>query len=194
MSDDHLSPVAIRVAVALVVLLAVGVVVTSLVLTSGDEPDTSGAPPATSPTSPPTSTGPVALVSVDAPDARSASCTGLMKALPDTLPDSGKTLHRLPIAAPAPPSAAAWGGERGEPVVLRCGLPRPAELTPTAALREISGVQWLPIEGDGATTWVVVDRPVYVVLTVPAGSGTGPLQDVSTATGVTLPARPVRVR
>jgi hypothetical protein len=196
-SDDHLSPVAIRIAVALVALLAVGVVVTSLVLTSGDEPDTSGASSANSSASSATAaprTGPVVLVDVDAPDARSASCTGLMKALPDTLPDSGKTLHRLPIAEPAPPSATAWGGDRGEPVVLRCGLPRPAELTPTAALREISGVRWLPLEGDGATTWVVVDRPVYVVLTVPAGSGTGPLQEVSATTGEALPVTPVRVR
>ena len=190
MSDDPLSPVAIRVAVALVVLLAVGVVVTSLVLTSGDEPAT----PGTSATSTAPRTGPVALVDVEAPDARSASCAGLMKALPDTLPDSGKTLHELPIADPAPPSAAAWGGDHGEPVVLRCGLPRPAELTPTAGLREISGVRWLPIEGDGATTWVVVDRPVYVVLTVPEGSGTGPLQEVSATAGKALPKVPVRVR
>lgn len=190
MSDDQPSPVAIRVAVALVALLAAGVVVTSLVLTSSDEPATQGNPAATS--AAPRS-GPVALVAVDAPDARSASCARLMKALPDSLPDSGKTLRELPIATPAPPAATAWGGDRGEPVVLRCGLPRPAELTPTAQLREISGVQWLPIEGDGASTWVVVDRPVYVALTVPAGSGTGPLQEVSTA-AATLPARPVRVR
>ncbi|HEY7595184.1 MAG TPA: DUF3515 domain-containing protein [Actinophytocola sp.] len=188
MADDQLSPTAVRIAVALVALLAVGVVVAGLVLTSGDEPVTN---PST--TAAPR-TGPVAVVGVDAPDARSADCASLMKALPNTLPDSGKTLHRLAIAKPAPPAAAVWGGDRGEPVVLRCGLPRPDELTPTSALRDISGVQWLPIEGAGATTWVVVDRAVYVALTVPAGSGTGPLQDVSAAVGGALPARPVRVR
>lgn len=188
MSDDQLSPVAVRLAVALVALLAVGVVVTGLVLTSGDEPVTGSNPTTTEAPR----TGPVALVAVDAPDARTTSCTALMKALPNTLPDSGKTLPRLPIAEPAPPAAAAWGASRGEPVVLRCGLPRPTELTPTSALREISGVRWLPIEGDGATTWVAVDRGVYVALTVPADSGTGPLQDVSAAIGGTLPAKPVR--
>ena len=190
MSDDHLSPVAVRVAVALVALLAVGVVVASLVLTSGDEPATQGSPATTAAPR----TGPVVLVAVDAPDARSASCAGLMKALPDTLPDSGRTLHELPVAEPAPPAATAWGGDRGEPVVLRCGLPRPGELTPTSQLREISAVRWLPLEGDGATTWVVVDRPVYVALTVPAGSGTGPLQVISAAVGTALPRTPVRVR
>jgi hypothetical protein len=189
-SDDHLSPVAIRVAVALVALLAVGVVVTSLVLTSADEPAPRAAPSTTAAPR----TGPVVLVAVDAPDARSASCTSLMKALPDTVPDSGKTLRALPVAAPAPPAATAWGGARGEPVVLRCGLPRPGELTPTAALRQISGVRWLPLDGDGATTWVVVDRAVYVALTVPDGSGTGPLQEISAAVGEALPAQPVRVR
>jgi hypothetical protein len=184
-SDDHLSPAAVRAAVALVVLLAVGVVVASLVLTSGDEPDagTAPTPPATT-----ARTGPVVLVGVDAPDAGSATCARLMKALPTTLPDSGKTLRRLPIAEPAPPAAAAWGDDNGEPIVLRCGLARPDELTPTAELRVISGVQWLPVEGADATTWFVVDRAVYVALTVPAGSGTGPLQEVSAAVA-TLPAK-----
>ena len=190
MSDDQLSPVAVRVAIALVALLAVGVAVAGVVLASGDEPVTDSHPTTTAAPR----TGPVALVAVDAPDARTTSCTTVMKALPDTLPDSGRTLRGLPIAEPAPPAAAAWGAAGGEPVVLRCGLPRPGELTPTSALREISGVQWLPIEGAGATTWVVVDRAVYVALTVPAGSGTGPLQDVSAAIGEALPAKPVRAR
>jgi hypothetical protein len=189
-SDDHLSPVAIRIAVALVALLAVGVVVTSLVLTSGDEPDTSGASSANSSASSATAaprTGPVVLVDVDAPDARSASCTGLMKALPDTLPDSGKTLHRLPIAEPAPPSATAWGGDRGEPVVLRCGLTKPAELGPTAGLRLIDKVNWLPVEGDGATTWYTVDRPVYIALTIPEDAGTGVVQELSETIAQAVP-------
>ncbi len=186
MSDDPLSPTAIRAAVVLVVLLVVGVAVAGLVLTSAGEPDTGAAPS--------TTTAPVALVGVDAPDARTPSCTNLVRALPDTLPDGGATLRRLEIADPAPPAVAAWGGGRGEPVVLRCGLPRPDELTPTAGLRDISGVQWLPLAGDGATTWVVVDRAVYVVLTVPAGSGTGPLQEVSAAVSDTLATKPVRPR
>jgi hypothetical protein len=189
-SDDPFSPTAIRVAVALVALLVAGVAVAGLVLTSGDEPVTDPAPS----TTPAPRTGPVALVGVDAPDARTAPCASLAKALPDTLPDSGKTLRRLEIADPAPPAAAAWGGDRGEPVVLRCGLSRPDELTPTAQLREVSGVRWLPLAGDGATTWVVVDRPVYVALTVPAGSGTGPLQEVTATIADTLAARPVRPR
>jgi uncharacterized protein DUF3515 len=189
-SDDPYSPTAIRVAIALVALLVVGVAVAGIVLTSGDEPVTDAAPTTTATPR----TGPVAVVGVDAPDARSKACAAFVKALPDSVPDNGKTLRRLEIAEPAPPSAYVWGGGSGEPVVLRCGLPRPNELTPTSQLRDISGVQWLPLAGDTATTWVVVDRGVYVTLTVPAGSGTGPLQEVSATVAETLPGKPIRTR
>jgi hypothetical protein len=190
-SPEHLSPTAIGLAAGLVTLLAVGVVVVSLVLGSADDP--AAGPPTTtsSTTTPPSRTGPVALVGVDAPAARSAACTQLLSALPNELPDSEDTLRRLPIADPAPPAALAWGTDRGDPVVLRCGLRRPAELTPTSALREVSKVEWLVVEGSGSSTWYVVDRGVYLALTMPAGTGTGPLQDVSAAVARVLPARPV---
>ncbi|MBC8091579.1 MAG: DUF3515 domain-containing protein, partial [Pseudonocardia sp.] len=84
------------------------------------------------------------------------------------------------------------------PVVLRCGLPRPAELVPTSALLEINGVQWLELD-DGVPnptviTYVAVDRPVYVVLTAPVDAGSGPLQTVSDVVRDTLLGTPVAVR
>ncbi|MDQ3406303.1 MAG: DUF3515 domain-containing protein, partial [Actinomycetota bacterium] len=85
----------------------------------------------------------------------------------------------------------AWGDQVEQPVVLRCGLGKPPELTPTSALRVVSGVQWLPIMGTGSATWFVVDRAVYVALTLPDGMGTGPLQTVSEAVSA-LPAQSVR--
>jgi Protein of unknown function (DUF3515) len=191
-SDDHLSPTAVKAAVGVAALLAVGVAGVGLVL-GGNEDAADKPEPSPTTTAPPPRTGPVALVGVDAPAAGSAQCAGLMKALPQALPDGERTLRRLPIAEPAPPAAAAWGGDTGgdtgEPVVLRCGLLRPTELTPTAALREIDAVRWLPVQGSGSSTWYVVDRAVYVALTVPAGSGTGPLQEISATVAKTLPAR-----
>jgi hypothetical protein len=71
--------------------------------------------------------------------------------------------------------------------VLRCGLGRPAELTVSSRLLAVSGVQFLGIPGPGATSWVVVDRPVYVALTLPVGSGSAALQQVAAAVGMTLP-------
>jgi methanogenic corrinoid protein MtbC1 len=82
--------------------------------------------------------------------------------------------------------------------VLRCGLPRPAELSPTSTLLEVDGVRWLEI-GDGLpqpqlVTYVAVDRPVYVALTAPVEDAFGPLQQVSATVGAALPAVPVAVR
>ena len=102
-----------------------------------------------------------------------------------------------PLAEPAPAGVRAWAAAP-RPVVLRCGLPRPRELTPTSALLEIDGVQWLELD-DGVpepvvVTYVAVDRPVYVVLTTPVDAGSGPLQAVSDVVRDTLPATPVAVR
>ena len=175
----------------LVGLLVVGVVVVSRLLGS-DEPDPGTVPP--SATTAPPRTGPLALVAVDAPAAGSAECTRLTAALPGELPNADNPLRRLPLAEPAPRAAAAWGADRGEPVVLRCGLGKPAELTPTASLRKVDDVQWLVVEGDGAMTWYVVDRAVYIALTVPAGTGTGPLQKISATVAENLAAAPIRTR
>ncbi|MER5260500.1 DUF3515 domain-containing protein [Actinosynnema sp. NPDC002837] len=143
---------------------------------------------------PPVHTGPVALVPVPAPEAGSDECTALLGALPAQLVSSGVTLPRRELAAPAPAGAVAWGDAHHEPVVLRCGLDRPGDLTPTSALRLISDVQWLEVPEGGSATWYVVDRPVYVALTVPSDSGTGPLQDVSTTIRDTLAKGPVDTR
>ena len=78
------------------------------------------------------------------------------------------------------------------PVVLRCGLPRPAELTPTSALLEVNGVRWLTLTDGALVTSIAVDRPVYVAFTAPVGVGSGPLQAVSDAVRTTLPAQPSR--
>lgn len=174
---------AVIAAVVLVGLLAAGVVIASRFLPSETTAPTTSAAP---------KTGPVGLVPVDAPDSGSTHCATLLAALPASLVSAGTTLPKLPLADPAPQGAVAWGDRIAPPVVLRCGLPKPPELTPTSALREVSSVRWLPIEGTGSSTWFVVDRPVYIALTLPEGVGTGPLQTVSEVVGATLPAQPVK--
>ncbi|GAA3009403.1 DUF3515 domain-containing protein [Actinokineospora diospyrosa] len=193
MSTEHADPgqaglsrTAIAAGAALAVLLVVGVVVASRFLP--DEP--AQAAPAS--LAPAPRTGPVGLVPVDAPAAGAPECATLTAALPAALPNGDKTLPRLAVADPAPVGAAAWGDQVGDPVVLRCGLGKPPELTPTAGLREVSKVRWLVVEGDGASTWFAVDRPVYVALTLPSGLGTGPLQTVSEVVGQALAAQEVR--
>lgn len=169
----------VGVAIVLALLLLVGVITASL--WRGNDEDTT--PPA----------GPLALAGVPAPAAGSPECGALLAALPATLPGKNAALARAELAEPTPPGTAAWIGDVSRPVVLRCGLDRPAELTPTAQLRLVSGVRWLPVEAtDGTTTWYLVDRPVYVALTVPADAGTGPLQDVSAVAGRVLTPVPIR--
>ena len=166
-------------AIGWAVLLLSGVITASLLRGNGEDT----APPA----------GPLALAGVPAPVAGSPECGTLLAALPATLPGKNGALTRAELAAPTPPGTVAWTGGVSRPVVLRCGLDRPAELIPTAGLRAVSGIQWLPVEAtDGTMTWYLVDRPVYVAFTVPADAGTGPLQDVSTVAGRVL--TPVQIR
>lgn len=182
----RLSPPLI-VSLVLGVALLVGVAVAGIVVGPGGgaaaPPATSSAPPAANPT------GPVLLVPVDAPRAGSPECAALLRKLPATLANGRSPLPARRLAQPAPPATAAWG--HGQPVVLRCGIERPPELTPTSELLDVNGVQWLRVSADGLTTWYAVDRPVVVALTLPGGVGTGPIQDVSDSIVATLPAKPV---
>ncbi|MGH3810855.1 MAG: DUF3515 domain-containing protein [Pseudonocardiaceae bacterium] len=135
--------------------------------------------------------GPVGLAEVPAPAAGSADCTRLLAALPEEL-DGGEqgTLQRRQLAAPAPAGAAAWGEP---PVVLRCGLDRPTDLTATSRLLAISGVQFFTVPSPGTSTWVAVDRPVYVVVDLPPVTGSGALQQVAIVIADTLAQRDVNI-
>jgi hypothetical protein len=169
-------------ALVLSAVLVVGIAVAGIMVGSG-----LGA--ATEPVLPPnTSTGPVSLVPVDSPQADSAGCAALLRALPATLANGKAPLHSRGVAATSvPQSAMAWGAG-DSPVVLRCGIERPAELTQTSELLGVSGVQWFEVTGDDAATWYAVDRAAVVALTLPDGVNTGPIQDVSTAIRVAMPA------
>jgi hypothetical protein len=179
-------PVAFAIALPLLLALAVaGLAITARVTGFGEPP------PAVA------DTAPLAAPPVDAPDAGSGECAAVLAALDGDLPADGATLPVRALAEPAPEGVRAWAAVP-RPVVLRCGLPRPAELTPTSALLVIDGVQWLELD-DGVpdpvvVTYIAVDRPVYVVLTAPVDAGSGPLQTVSGAVRDTLPAVPVAVR
>ncbi|MDX3189471.1 DUF3515 domain-containing protein [Streptomyces sp. MN03-5084-2B] len=140
--------------------------------------------------SPADTAGPLPLVPVPAPASGSPGCTTLLGAIPAELTSNGTQLKLRELASPAPPATVAWGS--GDPVVLRCGLDRPPELTPTAQLRLVNKVQWLQVPGEGVSTWYVVDREVYAALTVPDSAGTGPLQEISDTVAAKLAPRPLR--
>jgi hypothetical protein len=132
---------------------------------------------------------PLALPPVEAPDASGPVCAALLAALPAELsPEPGK-LPRQALAEPAPAGAVAWGTANNGPVVLRCGLPRPAELAPGAQIVQVDGVGWLTLSQPDRDTFITADRPVFVALTVPRGLGGGPVQAVSDVVRDVLPPR-----
>ena len=137
---------------------------------------------------------PVAIAAVPAPQADSTECHALLGTLPDQLGD----YRRAPTAEPTPVGAAAWqAGTDGDAVILRCGLDRPVDFVVGTPIQVVDAVQWFRVgevgAGDdrvseGRSTWYAVDRPVYVALTLPAGSGPTPIQQISAALAETMPA------
>ncbi|HHX85067.1 MAG TPA: DUF3515 domain-containing protein [Actinomycetales bacterium] len=129
---------------------------------------------------------PVTAVTLPSPGAESQECLDLVDALPESLGDAG----RVALTEPAPPGAAAYRMPDAEPVVVRCGLPDPPTFTVGVALQEVNGVQWFnepdPDPAVTSSTWVAVDRPQYVAVTLPEGSGTGPIQALSDTLEETL--------
>ncbi|BBX72792.1 membrane protein [Mycobacterium shinjukuense] len=135
---------------------------------------------------------PVAIPAVAAPQAAAPACQALLAALPGHLGD----YQRVPVAPPAPDGAAAWrAGREGEPVIMRCGLDRPAEFVAGSAIQFVDRVQWFEVAaqsaGERRSTWYTVDRPVYVALTLPAGSGPTPIQQLSEVIDRTLAQVPI---
>jgi hypothetical protein len=134
---------------------------------------------------------PVAIASVPAPQAGSDACRALLAALPDRLGD----YRRVPAVEPAPVGAAAWQADPDEdPVILRCGLEQPVDFVAGTPVQVVDDVDWFRIGDEGRSTWIAVDRPVYVALTLPDGSGPTPIQLISTAVAQAMPAVPVNPR
>jgi hypothetical protein len=131
---------------------------------------------------------PVAIASVPAPKAGGAECRAVLDALPPQVDD----YRRAAAADPAPAGAAAWQATaEGEPVILRCGLDRPAQFVIGSPIQVVDAVQWFEVVDQGRSTWFAVDRPVYVALTLPQGSGPTPIQTISEVIAKVLPAKPI---
>jgi hypothetical protein len=168
-----------RAAMIAAVALAIAVIGAILVIAANRE-----APPQ-----------PVAIPAVPAPQAADAAC----RALTDALPQRLGNYQRAPVAQPAPQGAAAWRARPdGQPVVLRCGLDRPAAFVVGSPIQIVDRVQWFEVAaqqqsaGDaGRSTWYTVDRPVYVALTLPSGSGPTPIQQLSEVIDHTIAAVPI---
>jgi hypothetical protein len=136
---------------------------------------------------------PVTIPAVPVPQADDPACRALLTGLPQRLGD----YERAPTAQPAPAGTAAWRHD-GDPVVLRCGVERPADFVVGSPIQVVDRVQWFQVAdarpgGKAAGgTWYTVDRPVYVALTLPPGSGPTPIQQLSELIDHTMAGVPIR--
>jgi Protein of unknown function (DUF3515) len=169
MADSEGPP---RVALIAAVVLAVGAISVILAIAATRHP-----PPQ-----------PLAVPTVPAPHAQDPACRALLEALPQRLGD----YQRAPIAQPTPPATAAWRTTiDSEPVVLRCGLDRPTDFVVGSPIQQVDRVQWFEARQSDRSTWYSVDRPVYVALTLPSGSGPTAIQQLSELIDHTMPAVPI---
>jgi hypothetical protein len=164
------SPARIAIALALPVALLVGVLIAALSVSRSAGPTAVEVP--------------AELAVMPASHASDPDCGRLVAALSGPL-DQWKSVR----VGEADAGERAWRRDgAGGPVVLRCGVERPAAFTAASPVQLVDGVQWF---GLTPTAWVAVDRPVYTALSLPADSGTGPIQLVSDAMARILPVRPL---
>lgn len=126
-----------------------------------------------------------ATAAVPSPD---TAVTKLCRNLDRNLPRKVDGLSRQD---PRPASAltAGWGSPA---IILRCGVPRPAEMNdPDADAAEVNGVTWLlQKQGDGSFHFTTTLRLAYVEVTIPAkrtDRGVAPLVDLAPAVKKAIP-------
>jgi len=109
-----------------------------------------------------------------------ASCPALMQTLPLEL--TGKQSRQVKSDTPF---AYAWGDP---PIVLICGVDRPAGYVTGAAAIQINGVQFYVDTTDPDTTvWTTVDRPVYVQISLPSSVDSAPVTALTPQISQALP-------
>jgi hypothetical protein len=165
---------------ALVVPVVVALVVVVRVLGDGAGAD---APPAEVAASSAPQRAALPVLPVRVPPvtpAAEAACPAVMKGLPLEL--MGEQSRRVDSDSPF---AYAWGDP---PVVLVCGVDRPAGWVVGESALQINGVQfYVDTHDPDATVWTAVDRSVYVEIRVPASIDSAPVTALTTHIAKALP-------
>ncbi len=106
----------------------------------------------------------------------------MLSALPVQL---GPLEPRVVHSEPDSPYVVAWGEP---PVVLRCGVARPAQLTPNSTEQVFlaGGVYWLPVQQKNTTVFTSIDRSVYVEISLPRSVAYQPLPVLGSAVATKL--------
>ncbi len=175
------------IAAAVLVPVVVALVVLANVLggDSGRSDDDPGSGPASVDGSTPPQREDLPVLPVDVPPVTpeaEASCPALMSSLPLEL--AGEPSRRVQSDTPY---AYAWGEP---PIVLVCGVDRPAGFVVGVSAIQINGVQWYVDTSDPeSTVWTTVDRPDYVRITLPAEVDSAPVTALTPQIAEALPYR-----
>jgi hypothetical protein len=85
-------------------------------------------------------------------------CAAMFADLPQTVADQRRLLVDGKLAG-------AWGDP---PIVLRCGVEKPRQLTPTSTCHEVDGVGWLAEKQSDGWLFTTIGRKHYASLEVPS--------------------------
>jgi hypothetical protein len=144
----------------------------------GDSPSSSGSVlPAVSVGAPADTSGPTV-----------STCAQVISALPLRL--AGLDLRRT-TSDPPSSSIVAWGDPA---IVLRCGVSRPTRLNPSLSqdVFYVNNVLVLPARSSSQTVFTVIDRAVYIDISVPTSYAQPPLGPIADAIAKVL--KPVCVQ
>ena len=113
--------------------------------------------------------------------AAARACADLAGRLPDHVDGQG----RRPTT-PGSADTAAWGAT---PILLRCGVERPAALQPTSEVTTVDGVDWFAQRLQHGLRLTTTGRTAYVEVTVPDtyAPASDVLADLSPAVRATVP-------
>ncbi|SOD93041.1 DUF3515 domain-containing protein [Blastococcus haudaquaticus] len=167
--EDPLRRIALIATAVLVPVVLAAVILVNVL--GGREVDDDGRGPAAIDGSTPSQREDLPVLPVEVPPATpeaEASCPGLMGRLPLEL--AGEASRRVQSDTPY---AYAWGEP---PIVLICGVDRPAGFVVGVSAIQINGVQWYVDTSDpDVTVWTTVDRPVYVQMSLPPEVDSAPV-------------------
>ena len=111
-----------------------------------------------------------------------ATCARLGDSLPNVLEGLNSR-----VVSPRSPLVHAWGDR---PVVLRCGVPKPADFDPNSpSTTVVNDVSWFQQIGAKVVTWTAVRKSANVELSVPTSYDEQGkfLVDIGAAVQQTLP-------
>jgi hypothetical protein len=110
------------------------------------------------------------------------ACANLKAALPEQVLG-----HNTTATEPWSSLTTAWGNPA---IVLRCGVPAPAALTPTAQLVTIDDVAWFPEPLERGYLFTTYGREVNVEVSVPSeySPEADALTEISRSVAETIPA------